>query len=166
MLGIAVLGAPRTGKTRLAAELAQALAQRPITVSDGTAWLAAITDRGRARPPRDELNTLARAHGPSCDLHLLMGLDLLPLAEARAADAVDAALRAALLDAGLAYKVIYGQGAQRLQNALLAIEGSGAAAPDARLAAQYGLQGGCVAWRCENCSDPDCEHKLFTGLLR
>ncbi|WP_137895944.1 hypothetical protein [Ramlibacter sp. 2FC] len=165
MLRIAVLGAPRTGKTRLAAELALALAQRPVSVSDGAALLTAITDRGRAPPTQEEVSALAQTHGRLYELTLLLGLDLLPPAEARASEAVDMALRDALLGASLAYKVIYGQGAQRLQNALLAIEGTGAAPPDARLATQYGLQGGRVAWRCENCSDPTCEHRLFTGLL-
>lgn len=167
MLRIAVLGAPRSGKTRLAAELAHALAGRPVSVSDGAALLAAIVgDPGRTPPSLEELDALALAHGRQYGLTLLLGLDLLPPAEARAGEAVDKALRGALASAGLAYKVIYGQGAQRLQNALLAIEGAGAAPPEARLAAQYGLQGGRVAWRCENCSDPACEHRLFTGLLR
>jgi hypothetical protein len=165
MLRIAVLGAPRTGKTRLATELALALAQRPVSVTEGAALLAALTDPGRPPPTREEISVLAQAHGRQYPLTLLLGLDLLPPAEARASEAVDMTLRAALAGAGLAYKVIYGRGAQRLENALLAIEGTGAAASDARLAAQYGLQGGRVAWRCENCSDPACEHRLFTGLL-
>ena len=166
MLRIAVLGAPCTGKTRLATELALALARRPVSVSDGAALLAALSDPGRTPPTLEELGALAQAHGRQYELTLLLGLDLLPPAEARASEAVDMALRAALASASLAYKVIYGQGAQRLQNALLAIEGTGATPPEARLAAQYGLQGGRVAWRCENCSDPACEHRLFTGLLR
>lgn len=161
MLHIAVLGAPRSGKSWLAGELARALAARPVSVSDGAALLAALT--GPQPPAPRELEALARAHGRRFDMTLLMGLDLAPTAQDRSTRAVDAALRDTLDRAGLAYKVIYGRGTQRLEHALLAVE---AAAPAARLATQYGLQGGRVAWRCENCSDPDCEHRLFTGLLR
>jgi len=64
--------------------------------------------------------------------------------------------------------VIYGAGPSRLANALLAL---GLPAPDARAQqtreqAQFDLNRGRTPWSCEKCSDPDCEHKLFTGLLR
>lgn len=172
MLRIAVLGAPRTGKTRLATELSRALAQpagRAMSISDGAPLLAAIEDQGSSVKDH-ALACFAQAHRQQYDLTLLMGLDLPRQREdgatARAGESVDAALRAALGAAGVDYKVIYGRGPQRLENALLAIEGAGAALSAAREAAQYGLQGGRVAWRCENCSDPDCEHRLFSGLLR
>jgi hypothetical protein len=31
---------------------------------------------------------------------------------------------------------------------------------------QFGLNQGRTAWRCDLCSDADCEHKLFSDLLK
>jgi hypothetical protein len=31
---------------------------------------------------------------------------------------------------------------------------------------QYGLNQGKMIWRCDLCSDADCEHKLFSQLLK
>ena len=80
---------------------------------------------------------------------------------------VDGLLRERLQGAGLDFRVIYGQGLARLNHALLAL---GEAAEDEatwqqRQAAQFNLNEGRTPWLCEKCSDPDCEHRLFTGLL-
>ena len=80
---------------------------------------------------------------------------------------VDRLLRERLQGAGLDFRVVYGQGLARLNHALLAL---GEPAEDeatwqARVSAQFALNAGRTPWRCENCSDPDCEHRLFTGLL-
>jgi HTH-type transcriptional regulator, transcriptional repressor of NAD biosynthesis genes len=143
---IAVLGAPGTGAAELASQLRTALAAHPeFSVSD-------------AEPP-------SVVH----DFALLMGLDQPDIAAAarpmRAQ--LDGELRGQLQALGLPYRVVYGAGPARLVNALLAL---GLPAPDAnthltREQAQFDLNRGRTPWSCEKCSDPDCEHKLFTGLL-
>lgn len=91
---IALLGAPATGKTRLAQALTQHLAH--LHVSDA--------------PSLTELQ-----HHP-VDRILLTGLDLMPPSAAQ--QAADAALRAALQRLRLPYGVVYGRDAQRLRAAL------------------------------------------------
>ncbi len=109
---------------------------------------------------------MALAHQKTFDVTLVTGIDLPWVADGlrdgpHAQEPTDKLLRAALARGGVDYKVIYGAGPERLANALMAID---AAAPG---------QGGRPAsvqgngnWSCDKCSDPDCEHRLFTGLLR
>lgn len=134
---VGVLGAPGTGRTQLAVELAS----HPCTAE----VISAEVDVGAAQ---------------SCDAVLLMGLDL-PSAAGREAD--DAHIRAQLQSAGLAFHVVYGQGPQRLHGALQALEAAGVlpAGSAPRLPEPERR-----AWlaACEKCSDPDCEHRLFTRL--
>jgi len=68
---------------------------------------------------------------------------------------VDALVRDMLGKAGVAYRVVYGTGPERLRNALAAI--------DASLAPRPALRN--WTWQCEKCSDPQCEHRLFRKLL-
>ena len=105
---------------------------------------------------------------------LITGLDLPWVADGLQRDGphvrapVDQRLRQALTEAGIAHAVVYGRGLQRLNNALLALGWP----PEAhepwqqRQQGQYALNAGRTPWLCEKCSDPDCEHRLFTGLLR
>ncbi|CAN7582572.1 hypothetical protein [Acidovorax sp. LjRoot117] len=104
---------------------------------------------------------------------LLMGLDQpCPDSDRRAQEAADAELRSALARAGISYRVVYGQGAQRITSALNAIKGiapgtypssgSGHFEPDTDLSATRTAR--LRAWNCEKCSDPECEHRLFTAL--
>jgi len=95
---IAILGAPATGKTRLA----QALTQH----------------RKNLRISEDPSPSELQAH--FFDRILLTGLDLPgSTPEQHAADAV---LRATLQDRGLSYGVVYGLGGQRLHAALRLID--------------------------------------------
>jgi hypothetical protein len=123
---IGVLGAPRTGRTRLAHEL---------------------SGRGLA------VTELAPEAAASCDAALLMGLDLPSCA---GGEAEDARIRALLQSAGVPYQVVYGQGAQRLQSALQALALAERAEDDG--------SGRAWTWVCDKCSDPACEHRLFTRL--
>ena len=82
---------------------------------------------------------------------LLMGLDLAPPSPQQSE--ADAALREQLRAQGIAYGVVYGRDGQRLRNALRLIE------PEAEQRRNWN-------WVCEKCSDPECEHRLFTGLTR
>jgi hypothetical protein len=102
---IALLGAPATGKTRLAQALTQHLNE--LHVSDA--------------PP------LAELQAQPFDRILLTGLDLPGSTPEQ--QAADAALRAALQQMGLSYGVIYGEGGQRLRAALRLIHPQEGPAP-------------------------------------
>ncbi|MBC5766373.1 AAA family ATPase [Ramlibacter albus] len=96
------------------------------------------------------------------DVTLVTGLDIPWVADGMQRDGphvrepIDAQVRHALADAGLPFRVVYGSGEQRVANALAAI--------DASLREQ--LPQGNWTWSCEKCGDPECEHRLFTGLLK
>lgn len=102
------------------------------------------------------------------DLTLLMGLDLpwtpdgLLRDSPAVRDATDTLLRRELQDAGIAFQTVYGQGDARLQQALRAV---GGALGRSLVMEDPALATGLRPWSCENCSDPDCERRLFTGLL-
>jgi nicotinamide riboside kinase len=98
------------------------------------------------------------------DHTLLTGLDLPWVADGLQRDGphvrppVDALVRAALVQAAIGYRVIYGQGRARLEHALAAI-GTPTHPSDA-------VQGsGRWLGNCEKCSDPECEHRLFSRLM-
>jgi nicotinamide riboside kinase len=129
------------------------------------------------------LYAMAAAHQRLYDMTLVTGLDLPWVADGLQRDGpqvrepVDAMVRAALQKAGVAYKVVYGQGEERLNNALLALGwdekrtdtlGSPllTAAQTTRSQGQYALNRGRTAWNCDKCSDADCEHRLFSDLLK
>ena len=77
--------------------------------------------------------------------------------------ATERACRQALLRSGAAFQVLQGSLAQRMETVLnsLGLQTDTAAAQSR----QFALNGGRTPWRCESCSDPDCEHRLFTDLL-
>ena len=144
---IVVLGAPGTGADALTEQLRQILASHPEC-------------------------QLANAQQPEKhhSFALLMGLDHSgATAEERSTrERLDTALRQQLQALGLPYQVVYGQGHARLNHALLALglPIQNAETLQAREAAQFDLNRGRTPWSCEKCSDPDCEHRLFTGLLK
>jgi nicotinamide riboside kinase len=121
----------------------------------------------------ERLYPMALAHHKHYQHTLLTGLDLPWVADGLQRDGahvrapVDRLVRQALARAGIGYRVVYGQGHQRLNNALLALglEGEDEAAWQTREDAQFAINQGRTVWQCNECSDPDCEHKLFTGLL-
>jgi hypothetical protein len=53
--------------------------------------------------------------------------------------------------------VVYGSGGERLANALRAIGMAPSPAPAPGAASAW-------IWRCDKCSDPACEHQLFSRL--
>ena len=144
---IAVLGAPGMGTSPLADALRQALPGHHIT-----------EQLHRDQPP---------------DLALVLGLDLSDKAvlgpdEHAALERIDTAIRQQLLTLSVPYRVVYGSTAsERLNQALLALglPSMDLAARTVREQAQYQLNRGRTPWSCDTCSDPDCEHRLFTGLI-
>lgn len=147
-----------------------------IVISDTSPLMTAVYSH---RLFNDEsLYEFACAHQGLFDMTLLTGLDLPWVPDGLQRDGphvrepIDAMVRTALQGAGIAYKVIYGQEEERLHNALLALGVNThslhpvlLAAQLAREQGQYALNQGRTAWACDNCSDADCEHRLFTGLL-
>ena len=121
----------------------------------------------------ESLYPMALAHQAHYDLTLVTGLDLPWVADGLQRDGphvrgpVDTLVRQALERGGITYRVVYGQGQQRLNNALLALglPGEDDTARQLREQAQFAINQGRTVWQCNECSDPDCEHKLFTGLL-
>lgn len=103
-------------------------------------------------------------------LTLLMGLDLPCTADQQAArEAADARLRALLARGGTAYRVVYGQGERRIENALNAIKKVAVSAYGTSARGTFDSDSSprsarLRAWNCEKCSDPECEHRLFTAL--
>ncbi|MES2973589.1 MAG: ATP-binding protein [Pseudomonadota bacterium] len=115
----------------------------------------------------ESLYGMALAHQRGYDLTLVTGIDLPWVADGlrdgpHAQEPTDSLLRAALARGGISYKVIYGSGPERLQNTLSALPGQG---PAGKLRRAPGANE-AWAWSCDKCSDPVCEHRLFTGLLQ
>ncbi len=145
--------------------------QQGTVISDTTPLMTAVYSHKLFADER--LYPMALAHQQRFDTTLVTGLDLPWVADGLQRDGpqvrgpVDTLVRRALDRSGMAYRVVYGQGHQRLNNALLALglPGEDEASWQTRLNAQNALNEGRTPWLCEKCSDPDCEHKLFTGLL-
>lgn len=175
---IALLGAAGTGKSTLAEQLAASLRSQgravavvadatgdetridaapstaDIVIADGTALMRAI--RGGELMPDGPLMRFALERQCSYDMTLVTGLDL-PCA-GEDAQREDQLIRTLLAGAGVPYRVVYGSGDDRLRNALAAL-------PDS-LAVRPATPPRAWQWQCDKCSDPDCEHRLFTSLTR
>ena len=121
----------------------------------------------------ESLYPMALAHQALYDITLVTGLDLPWVADGLQRDGpqvrgpVDTLLRQALERSGMAYRVVYGQGPGRLNNALLALglAGEDASAQHIREQGQFAINQGRSIWQCNDCSDPACEHKLFSRLV-
>ena len=112
---------------------------------------------------------LALAHQTLYDITLLTGLDLAWVSDGLQRDGphvrepVDQKVRQMLSQANLPYQVVYGSGPQRLENALFCM---GRQAP--QWAKQLERPQLRARWSgpCDTCGDGDCEHRLFTGLVK
>jgi len=97
---------------------------------------------------------------------LLTGLDLPWVADGLQRDGpqvrapVDAMVRSALGRGGIGWRVVYGSGDARLASALSAL------GPLAAGAAPRLPPTATANWRCLNCDDSACEHRLFSSLKR
>lgn len=104
---------------------------------------------------------------------LLMGLDIRWEADGLFRDGpalrakADTLLREQLDGRSIPYQTIYGSGEQRLRSALRALTPVlSVLLGQAPVATDDWRTQGRPGWVCEACSDPDCEHRLFTGLLK
>lgn len=144
----------------------EAAAGADIVIADTTAVMIAIYSAMLFEDGTLYRFALERQRG--YHVNLLTGLDLPWVADGLQRDGphvrepVDALVREALARAGVSYRTVYGHGPDRLANALAAIAPAlpGDRAPDAR--PQAGARP--WVWTCDKCSDPDCEHRLFTSL--
>lgn len=142
------------------ARLTEAVAGVDLVIADATPLMVAVysdllfDDRS--------LYAAALAHHRGYGATLLMALDLPWVADGIQRDGphvrgpVDARVRAALDGAGIAYSVVFGSGDARTRHALAAID---------RAMHEPVVGDGGKPWTCEQCSDPDCEHRLFSRLL-
>lgn len=145
-----------------------ASARADIVIADTTALITAIYsamlfDDGA-------LYQFALARQRTYHLNLLAGLDIAWVADglqrdaAHAREPFDALVRRGLEQAGVEWRVVYGQGEQRTLGALQAIS---AVAPWAWQ--MQASQADIGRWSrlqstCEKCGDAGCEHRLFTRL--
>ena len=117
----------------------------------------------------DRLDARAMAHQAVYDITLLMGMDVPWVSDGLQRDGphvrepVDQRVRHLLGLAGLPYQVVYGTGKQRLDNALFCI-----ARQAPHLAKPLERPESPTRWSgpCETCGDGDCEHRLFTRLVK
>lgn len=127
-----------------------------VVIADTTAVMVAVYSAMLFAD--DSLVRFALDRQRGYDVTLVTGLDLPWVADGLQRDGphvrapVDAQVRALLDSAGVAYRVVYGSGTERLAHALAAIE------PPA------GTPGGSWTWSCDKCGDARCEHRLFTAL--
>lgn len=137
---VAILGAPMTGKTELSLALAEFLQHHNIQIE--------VIDS-------PDLQAIE-----SKDIVLLCGLDLAP--SKQSAFNQDQEIRTHLLQQGRAFQVVYGQGSNRLQNALFCLANH---LPQwASTLRRLDLP---TRWTglCETCGDGRCEHQLFSQLV-
>ncbi len=173
----------REGRTPRAAEqmaiaqeqqhrIATAAAQHAIVVADTTALMVAIYSQ--LLFDDDSLLPMAAAAQRSADHTLLTALDLPWVADGHQRDGehvrapVDRRLRALMLEHGIAWSVVGGQGAARVDQAfaavtpLLATLTPASAGLFTRLA-ERDAAAPVWRWVCDTCDQPECEHQLFTA---
>ena len=179
----------RTPKVHEQAQIAASQLEAIFSIQEG--WVIADTTPLMTAVYSDfifqdqSLYDFALEHQRKFDVTLVMGLDVAWVADGLQRDGehvrepVDSLLRQALSQASIPFKVIYGQGQARVNAALLALQDSLRPELQSLLVslplietqlerenAQFGLNRGRTAWRCDLCSDADCEHKLFSDLLK
>ncbi len=166
---------PRQDEQRhiLETQIARVLAApaSAVVIADTTPLMTAVYSQILFKD--DGLNAQALAHQAIYDVTLLTGLDVPWVSDGLQRDGphvrepVDQRVRHMLGAAGLPYQVVYGLGEQRLENALFGI---GRQAPNwgTNWAKQLERPESPTRWSgpCETCGDGDCEHRLFTSLVK
>jgi nicotinamide riboside kinase len=139
-----------------------------VVIADTTALMVAIYSAMLFEDGTLYQFALERQRG--YDVTLLTGLDLPWVADGLQRDGshvrepVDALIRAALAKASIPYRVIYGREAERVAQAVAAIDSMAGAAVAQHDAAPSPAGKRPWKWLCDKCSDPDCEHRLFAAL--
>jgi nicotinamide riboside kinase len=139
------------------ARIAAAAAAHELVIADTTALMTAVYSHHLFGDPT--LLDAALGQQARCHLTLLTTLDLPWVPDGLQRDGahlrapIEAALRSALVDAGLAFAVVSGSGEARTGAALAAVHSALRPRPAP----------GAARWRhlCEHCGDPDCERHLL-----
>ncbi len=147
--------------------IAEAAAQG-VVVADTTAVMTAVYSDMLFEDDSLYADALAAQRGYA--ITLLTALDLPWIADGLQRDGphvrepVDAMVRAALARASVPYAVVHGRGTERLASAWntlnLAAQSEGAPSDSKASRATSAWR-----WSCDKCSDPVCEHSMFTDLL-
>lgn len=144
-----------------------ALARHDLVIADTTALMVAIYSAMLFEDGTLYRFALERQRGYHATL--VTGLDLPWVADGLQRDGphvrapVDALVREGLQRAQVPYQVVYGSGSGRLASALAALARLGLHDGDP---APTGQSGRPWVWSCEKCSDPECEHRLFSRLRK
>ena len=138
-----------------------------VVIADTTPLMTAVYSQMLFND--NSLDALALAHQAVYDVTLLTGLDVPWVSDGLQRDGphvrepVDKQVRRMLELAGVAYQVVYGSGEQRLVNALFCI---GRQASDWVKQMERPELPARWSGPCETCGDGDCEHRLFTSLVK
>ena len=170
-MAIYLVGAPHSGVH----ELLQALtAELGMQTAQLHPLMQALPSADSTLPASPEASL-----PPLTPITLLTGLDWpCPPAEQDNREQCDAELRRQLQASGTPYRVVYGSTARRLTTALAAAQALQAPTQSTAVSltrAPIGSADGrdedddqgplkMRSWGCEKCSDPVCEHRLFTSL--
>lgn len=170
-MAIYLVGAPHSGVHELLAALT---AELGVHTAQLHPLMQALPSADSALPASPEASLPPLTH-----ITLLTGLDWpCPPAEQENREQRDAELRRQLQASGTPYRVVYGSTARRLTTALAAAQALQAPTQSTAASltrAPIGSADGrdedddqgpfkMRSWGCEKCSDPVCEHRLFTSL--
>ena len=170
-MAIYLVGAPHSGVHELLAALT---AELGVHTAQLHPLMQAPPSADSALPASPEASL-----SPLTPITLLTGLDWpCPPAEQENREQRDAELRRQLQASGIPYRVVYGSTARRLTTALAAAQALQASSPSTALSLTRAPVGSAAgrdedddqgrlkmrSWGCEKCSDPICEHRLFTSL--
>ncbi|MFS2163869.1 AAA family ATPase [Variovorax sp. Varisp62] len=163
---------PRPDEQRAIAEeqsrRIEAAAASGVVVADTTALMTAVYSEQLFADTT--LYDSALAAQRRYAITLLTALDLPWVADdmrdgPHARQPTDTLVRAALAGAKLSYAVVHGTGGERLANAWNAINSIAGSEGRPRTRTQSDAKPASWSWPCEKCSDPECEHKLFSDLI-
>ena len=170
-MAIYLVGAPHSGVHELLAALT---AELGVHTAQLHPLMPALPSAGSTLPASPEASLL-----PPVPITLLTGLDWpCPPDEQENREHRDAELRRQLQASGTPYRVVYGSTARRVSTALAAAQALQAPTPSTALSLTRAPVGSAAgrdedddqgrlkmrSWGCEKCSDPICEHRLFTSL--
>lgn len=170
-MAIHLVGAPHSGVHELLAALTAELGVHKAQLHP---LMQALPSADSVLPAHPQASLLQPV-----PITLLTGLDWpCPPAEQENREQRDAELRRQLQASGIPYRVVYGSTARRLTTALAAAQALQAPTPPTTVSltrAPIGSADGrdgdddqgpwkMRSWGCEKCSDPICEHRLFTSL--
>jgi hypothetical protein len=139
-----------------------------LVIADTTALMVAVY--AALLFPEGRFRQFLQASQRRYHLTLLMGLDLPWAADGlhrvgpQVQSPVDALLREQLQQAGVGWRVVYGQGEARTLAALEAVAAVAPWAWSVPIPADTSGRWARLRAQCEKCGDADCEHRLFTGL--